>query len=135
MQFTTATAAPLADVSSSFAQSWLLLGLLLAALIVLPWALRRGQQRWQNHRLAQGGTSVQTISATAVGPGQRVVLVEVARGGQRLQLILGVTAQNIHCLHVLDNMENPADSIQNTKNTSGNTDEFADILKNQPSQS
>ncbi len=37
----------------------------------------------------------------AVGPGQRVVTVEVGHGAQKTCLVLGVTAQSIHCLHVL----------------------------------
>lgn len=135
MQPISATAEPLTDVGGQFAQSWLLLGLLLAALIVLPWVLRRGQQRWQNRRLAQGETSVQTICATAVGSGQRVVLVEVARGSQRLQLVLGVTAQNIQCLHILENTENQSDISQTPKIVSENPTEFSEILKSQPSQS
>ena len=41
------------------------------------------------------------LSQVAVGPQQRVVTVEVGPPQQRTVLVLGVTAQNINCLHVL----------------------------------
>jgi len=37
----------------------------------------------------------------AVGPQQRVVTVEVGPEGARTWLVLGVTAQQVSCLHVL----------------------------------
>ena len=45
--------------------------------------------------------SAQVLTSIAVGPGQRVVTVEVGQGSQKTCLVLGVTAQSIHCLHVL----------------------------------
>ena len=41
------------------------------------------------------------LGALAVGPGQRIVTVQVQRNEQTTCLVLGVTAHNIQCLHVL----------------------------------
>jgi flagellar protein FliO/FliZ len=41
------------------------------------------------------------LSAVAVGPQQRVVTVEVGPEHARTWLVLGVTAQQVSCLHVL----------------------------------
>ena len=46
-----------------------------------------------------GAVSSKVISAVAVGPHQRVVTVEVGPEDARVWLTLGVTAQNITCLH------------------------------------
>jgi len=66
----------------------------------LPWGLRRWQQRRQ---VTRAGAQVQTqvLGAVAIGPGQRVVTVQVQRGDATACLVLGVTAQSIQCLHVL----------------------------------
>ena len=73
---------------------------MLAGLACLPWLLKRWQQRLQAGRNIQG-MSAQVLASVAVGPGQRVVTVEVGQGAQKTCLVLGVTAQNIQCLHVL----------------------------------
>nr|WP_255662577.1 flagellar biosynthetic protein FliO [Acidovorax sp. D4N7] len=71
-----------------------------AVIAALPWLVRRMQQR---QALARGGdVSTRVLSAVAVGAHQRVVTVEVGEGAQRTRLVLGVTAQQINCLHVLD---------------------------------
>ncbi|MEO7108166.1 MAG: flagellar biosynthetic protein FliO, partial [Rhodoferax sp.] len=54
------------------------------------------------------------ISALAVGPHQRVVTVEVGPEGKRVWLTLGVTSQNITCLHCVD-----ADALLPTAETVG----------------
>jgi len=46
-----------------------------------------------------GGAASRVLSAVAVGPHQRVVTVEVGPVHDRVCLVLGVTAQNISCLH------------------------------------
>ena len=92
----TATAA---SSASSF-QTIAVLVLFIAVLAVLPWLLRRWQQRQLVARGVQG-VQTQVLSTMALSPGQRIVVVEVDQGGQRTRLVLGVTAQNIHCLHVL----------------------------------
>ena len=47
------------------------------------------------------GTASKVLSAIAVGPHQRVVTVEVGPEHSRTVLVLGVTAQQVSCLHVL----------------------------------
>ena len=81
-------------------QTLLLLVLLVAALAALPWLIRRLQQQ-RAGQLGQAGAMSRVLSAVAVGPQQRVVTVEVGPPQQRTVLVLGVTAQNINCLHVL----------------------------------
>ena len=84
----------------SWTSSLLALFVMIGALAALPWVLRRWQQRQQG---LHGADSVSTrvLSAVAIGPGQRVVTVEVGQGAEKTRLVLGVTAQNIQCLHVL----------------------------------
>ena len=71
--------------------------LFLVILALLPLAIRWYQQR------APGSTSPaaasRIISTVAVGPQQRVVTIEVGPEGARTWLVLGVTSQNISCLH------------------------------------
>ncbi len=71
--------------------------LFLVVLALLPLAIRWYQQR------APGGASPSAasriVSTVAVGPQQRVVTLEVGPEGSRTWLVLGVTAQNITCLH------------------------------------
>lgn len=73
-------------------------GLFLLVLVLLPFGLK-----WLQRRAAGGGTAsasaARVVSAVAVGPHQRVVTVEVGPEGARTWLTLGVTAQNITCLH------------------------------------
>jgi flagellar protein FliO/FliZ len=68
-------------------------------LICIPFLVR-----WAKNQKSMGGNvsgiSSRVISATAVGPHQRVVTVEVGTEGDRTRLILGVTPQSISCLHV-----------------------------------
>ena len=87
-------------MGNSFTSSLLALLVMIGALAALPWLLKRWQQRRQ---VAGGGplVSAQVLSAVNIGPGQRVVTVEVGHGAAKTCLVLGVTAQNIHCLHVL----------------------------------
>ena len=92
-------AATAASSASSF-QTIAVLVLFIAVMAALPWLLRRWQQRQLVARGEQG-VQTQVLSAVALSPGQRIVVVEVGQGGQRTRLVLGVTAQNIHCLHVL----------------------------------
>lgn len=85
---------------ANMSQTFALLLLFVGALALLPWLVRRLQQR----RLADtgaAGAGVRVLSAVAVGPQQRVLTVEVGPEGARTWLVLGVTAQHISCLHVL----------------------------------
>jgi len=71
-----------------------------AGMAALPWLVRRIQQRQAGGGLPAGAAS-RVLSAVAVGPHQRVVTVEVGPEEERTTLVLGVTAQQINCLHVL----------------------------------
>lgn len=74
--------------------------LFVGAVAMLPWLVRYLQQR---RVVAQAGLGMaaRVLSAVAVGPHQRVVTVEVGPDGARVCLVLGVTAQQVSCLHVL----------------------------------
>ncbi len=82
-------------------ESLLSVGIFLALLMCLPWTLK-----WLRQRYGVASTDVhgqsRFISALAVGPHQRVVTVEVGPEGRRVWLTLGVTAQNVSCLHCMD---------------------------------
>lgn len=70
----------------------------LVLLALLPLGIRWVQRRTPGGTSANGTAKV--VSAIAVGPHQRVVTVEVGPEAARTWLVLGVTAQNITCLHV-----------------------------------
>lgn len=83
-------------------QSLVTVVLFVLAILSIPFVLRR----WQEKRGgllpgAVAGPGAKLVSAVAVGPQQRVVTVEVGPEGARTQLVLGVTAQSITCLHTL----------------------------------
>jgi flagellar protein FliO/FliZ len=73
------------------------------ALFVVLLAMVPMGVRWVQRRTAGGSSAIasgsRVVSAVAVGPHQRVVTVEVGPEGARVWLTLGVTAQNISCLH------------------------------------
>jgi len=81
-------------------QTLLVVVLFVAAMAALPWLVRRVQQRHAAGS-AGGGSASRVLSAVAVGPQQRVVTVEVGPEHARTWLVLGVTAQQVSCLHVL----------------------------------
>lgn len=82
-------------------QSWILVGIFLAVLVCLPAALKWAKQRYPGGYADVSGQT-RFISALAVGTHQRVVTVEVGPEGKRVWLTLGVTSQNISCLHCVD---------------------------------
>lgn len=86
--------------SGSMSQTLLVVVLFVAAMAALPWLVRRVQQRQAGSGMAAGAAS-KVLSAIAVGPHQRVVTVEVGPESFRTVLVLGVTAQQVSCLHVL----------------------------------
>ena len=86
--------------NASLSSSLLALVVMIGALVMLPWLLKRWQQRLQA-RQGSSGMSAQVLASVVVGPNQRVVTVEVGQGASKTCLVLGVTQQNIHCLHVL----------------------------------
>ena len=79
-------------------QAWVSVLLFVVLLALVPVALK-----WVQRRAGGGalGSAVATriVSAVGVGPHQRVVTVEVGPEGARVWLTLGVTAQNVTCLH------------------------------------
>ncbi len=79
-------------------QSLLSVGIFLAVIVCLPFAVKWFKERTTADVRQIGGQS-KVISAVAVGPHQRVVTVEVGPPGARVWLTLGVTAQSINCLH------------------------------------
>ena len=81
-------------------QTLLVVVLFVGAMATLPWLVRRLQQRHASSGLSVGAPS-KVISAVAVGPQQKVVTVEVGPEHARTCLVLGVTPQQISCLHVL----------------------------------
>ncbi|MGR4869623.1 flagellar biosynthetic protein FliO [Variovorax sp. LARHSF232] len=84
---------------SSLAQAGLGMGLVLCLIFLCAWLARRfGLQR------LGGGQLVKTISSTAVGQRERVVVVEVAGSW----LVLGVTAQQVSLLHTMAPQPLPA---------------------------
>ena len=79
-------------------QTLLTVALFVALLAMLPWAVRWIQRRAGGAMPGMAPTARQ-VGALAVGPQQRVVTVEVGPPNARTWLVLGVTAQNITCLH------------------------------------
>lgn len=79
-------------------QAWLSVVFFVLLLALVPFGLK-----WLQRRVAGGvgtaGSAARIVSALAVGPQQRVVTVEVGPDGAKVWLTLGVTAQNISCLH------------------------------------
>jgi len=70
----------------------------LVLLALLPLGIRWLQRRAPGGSTTTGASRI--VSAIAVGPHQRVVTVEVGPEEARTWLVLGVTTQNITCLHV-----------------------------------
>lgn len=79
-------------------QAWVSVVIFVVLLALVPVGLK-----WVQRRAGGGvlGSAMATkiVSAVGVGPHQRVVTVEVGPQGDRVWLTLGVTAQNITCLH------------------------------------
>ena len=85
-----------------------LVALFVAAMAALPGLGRRLQQKnwrpggWGVGR-ARGAAPLplQTLGSLSIGQQQRVVTVQVGEGDEAVRLVLGVTTQQIQCLHVL----------------------------------
>ncbi len=82
------------------------------AIFVLVLAMAPMGIKWLQARSAgtgaASGVGSRVVSAVAVGPHQRVVTVEVGPPDARTWLVLGVTAQNISCLHNIAAMPDPS---------------------------
>ena len=81
-------------------QTLLVVVLFVVAMALLPWLVRRLKQR-QAALGGAGAAPARVLTAVSLGPQQRLVTVEVGTGDARSCLVLGVTAQQITCLHVL----------------------------------
>lgn len=84
----------------------ILVALFVAAMLALPWLVRRLQHKNLLPRgmgMARGAAPLQqqVLGTLSIGPQQRVVTVQVGEGDEAVRLVLGVTAQQIQCLHVL----------------------------------
>jgi flagellar protein FliO/FliZ len=79
-------------------QSVVSVGAFLLLLACLPLIIKWIKRRTLSEN-GQGKGETRFVSALAVGPHQRVVTVEVGPEGRRLWLVLGVTSQEITCLH------------------------------------
>lgn len=79
-------------------QSYLSVLLFLAALALLPWAIKWLQKKKALFQVHSEGQS-RLISAIAVGPTQKVVTIEVGPEGDRQWLTVGVTQQQITLLY------------------------------------
>lgn len=79
-------------------QAWVSVVLFVVLLALVPVALKWVQRR-AGGGLMGSAAATRIVSAVGVGPHQRVVTVEVGPEGARVWLTLGVTAQNITCLH------------------------------------
>lgn len=68
------------------------------------WLLKRsGLANGLANGLAGAGAAapMKTVGQLSLGPGQRLVTVEVGQGDERTWLVLGVTGQNIQTLHTM----------------------------------
>ena len=81
-------------------QSLVLIGLFLALLACVPLIIQRLKKVYG---ITATGPLANTrvVSSVALGPHQRVVTVEVGPESERVWLVLGVSPQNIQCLHTL----------------------------------
>lgn len=96
-------------------QTLLIVVLFVGAMALLPWLVRRLQQRKASGGVSSGAAS-KVLSAVAVGQHQRVVTVEVGPEHARTYLVLGVTAQSVNCLHVIpaNSSNTPSASLVST---------------------
>ena len=111
----------------------ILVALFVAAMACLPWLVRRLQQKNLLPRgmgMARGATPVpaQVLGSLAIGPQQRVVTVQVGEGDEAVRLVLGVSAQQIQCLHVLNAQSAPAQVAQQSVANASGSSSFTESL-------
>lgn len=75
--------------------------LFIGAIAALPWLVRRWQRGHGGSAATGSAPGSRILSSVALGPQQRVVTLETGTAEQRVVLVLGITAQQINCLHVL----------------------------------
>ena len=84
-------------MSDEFGTWYFVWALVIVFIATLPFVVRR----LIAHQKIKGidPSQVRLISQLAIGPQQRVVVLETGPLHQRTHLVLGVTAQSIQCLH------------------------------------
>ncbi|WP_332871097.1 flagellar biosynthetic protein FliO [Parazoarcus communis] len=98
---------PATDLAGSLGQMLFGLVVVIALLVACLWAIKRLSQP----RNAAGVLKV--LGATAVGPRERVVLVET---GPKV-LVLGVAPGSVRTLHILEASDFPTDAATNDTGT------------------
>lgn len=111
----------------------MLVVLFVAAMAALPWLVRRLQQKNLLPRgmgMARGAAPLpsQVLGSLSIGQHQRVVTVQVGEGDEAVRLVLGVTAQQIQCLHVLQTHADKEQDAHSYVANSPATSSFADSL-------
>jgi flagellar protein FliO/FliZ len=84
-------------MSDEFGTWYFVWAMVIVFIATLPFVVRR----LIAHQKIKGidPTQVRLISQLAIGPQQRVVVLETGPLHERTHLVLGVTAQSIQCLH------------------------------------
>ncbi|CAH0350182.1 flagellar biosynthetic protein FliO [Aquabacterium sp. CECT 9606] len=77
------------------------------------------------NRMGSGDAVLKTVSQLSLGPGQRLVTVELGAGDQKTWLVLGVTAQSITALHSLQ----PTQDSQEQAEREGTASTFPILLR------
>ncbi|MBC7699425.1 flagellar biosynthetic protein FliO [Aquabacterium sp.] len=76
-------------------------------------------------RMGAGDAVLKTVSQLSLGPSQRIVTIELGAGDQKTWLVLGVTAQSITALHMLQ----PTQDSQEQAERQGAASTFPILLK------
>jgi len=111
----TLTTTPLS--STALVETFLGLLLVLAIIVILAWLIKRTNRF---HATANGEMKI--IAGLSLGPRERAVLLQV---GEQ-QILVGVTAQHVQTLHILDT---PIETQQTTFKPIDFADKFQQILK------
>lgn len=111
----------------------MLVALFVAAMAALPWLVRRLQQKNLLPRamgMARGQVAVpgQVLGSLSIGPQQRVVTVQVGEGDEAVRLVLGVTAQQIQCLHTFAAQDTSAQAAHASISNQQSGPSFTDSL-------
>lgn len=80
-------------------QTLVVVVLFMAGMACLPWLVRKIQQKHAESGRLRGAAVSRVLSSVAVGAQQRVVTLEVGPEHARSVLVLGITPQQITCLH------------------------------------
>ena len=73
------------------------------------WLLKRSGLA-SNLTASSAAAPMKTVGQLNLGPGQRLLTVEVGQGDERTWLVLGVTGQNIQTLHTMK-PQTPAEAV------------------------